>query len=205
VFIDDDEYPVPNWICQLYLRQQISGSAATAGPIEPVYPDGTPGWVAAVDLHNKGNLKSGDQLRRVATGNCLLDMEQIGSHRFDPTFGLTGGSDALFFEQLADRGLFVVWQEGAIVYETIPESRTSSRYMIFRCMTQGQNFKRVVLRKASFSKRIFFMLKALIYAPVSLVVGALALPVNDKYSALWLKRGFTNLGKLIKPSKRLYG
>jgi len=205
VFVDDDEYPIADWICKLYYRQQISGSATTAGPIEPVYPNGTPEWVAAVDLHNKGNLKSGDQLRRVATGNCLLDMEQIGTHRFDPEFGLTGGSDALFFEQLADRGLYVVWQEDAIVHETIPASRASSSYMIFRCMTQGQNFKRVVLRKASFSRQILFTLKALIVAPVSLVVGTLALPISAQFSALWLKRGFTNLGKLVRPSRRLYG
>lgn len=205
VFIDDDEYPNPDWICRLYYRQQISGNAVVAGPIEPVYPEGTTGWVAAVDLHNKGSLKSGDELRRVATGNCLLDMEQIGSQRFDPEFGLSGGSDGLFFEELSDRGLYAVWQEDAIVHETIPRSRTSSKYMIFRCMTQGHNFKRVVQRNARFSQRFVFIVKAMVVAPVSLFVGTLTLPVNERVSAYWLKRGFTNLGKLIRPSRRLYG
>jgi len=150
-------------------------------------------------------LKTGDQLRRVATGNCLLDLQQIGLQRFDQAFGLSGGSDSLFFDQLADRGLYVVWREDAIVHETIPPTRTSSRYMMFRCMTQGQNFKRVVLRKAKFPQQFVFTLKALLVAPFSLLVGALALPVNARISAFWLKRGFTNLGKLIGPSKRLYG
>lgn len=205
VFIDDDEYPVPGWIRALYAQQQASGSAVVAGPIEPVYPAGTPKWVASVDLHNKGNLRTGDKLRLVATGNCLLDLQQAGAQRFDPAFGLSGGSDSLYFDQLAESGMHVVWCENAIVHETIPASRTSSRYMVFRCMTQGQNFKRVVLRKAELPQQTVFMLKAFLVAPMSLVVGTLALPISSRVSAYWLKRGFTNLGKLIRPSKRLYG
>ncbi|ASJ74544.1 glycosyltransferase family 2 protein [Granulosicoccus antarcticus] len=205
VFVDDDEFPKPEWISALYAQQQVSGSAVVAGPIEPVYPQGTSAWVALLDLHNKGSLKTGDKVRHVATGNCLLDLQQIGSQRFDPEFGLSGGSDSLFFDQLAERGLHVVWREDAIVHETIPASRTSSRYMIFRCMTQGQNFKRVVLREAELSQRLVFNLKALVQAPVGLVLGVLALPVSGGMAAYWLKKGFTNLGKLIRPSKRLYG
>lgn len=204
-FIDDDEFPVPEWLKALYMQQQQSGSAVVAGPIEPVYPSGTPGWVAEVDLHNKGRLRTGDKVRRVATGNCMLDLQQIGNRRFDPEFGLSGGSDSLFFDELAEHGLQVEWVEDAIVMETIPESRTSSRYMIFRCMTQGQNFKRVVLRKATFPEKLVFKLKACLVAPVGIAVGALALPFNSRVAAFWLKRGFTNLGKLIRPSKRLYG
>lgn len=205
VFVDDDEYPVVEWLSALCSQQVETGCAVVAGPIEPIYPPGTPGWVASVDLHNKGKLKTNDRLRRVATGNCLLDLEQIGEQRFDPAFGLSGGSDSLFFDQLAERGLEVVWREDAIVYETILESRTSSGYMAFRCMTQGQNFKRVVLRNAMFPQRLAFLFKAILIAPVSLALGALALPISSKVSAHWLKRGFTNLGKLIRPSKRLYG
>ena len=205
VFVDDDEYPNPDWVWKLYQQQQISDCAVVAGPIEPVYPEGTPKWVAAVDLHNKGNLKTGDRPPRVATGNCILNMEKIGTQRFDPEFGLTGGSDTLFFEQLADHGLHIVWREDAIVHETIPESRANSGYMVFRCMTQGHTFKRVILREAGLARHVSFQLKALLIAPPSLLVGALMLPINDSSAALWLKRGFTNLGKLIKPSKKLYG
>jgi len=32
VFVDDDEYPVPEWLVALYEQQQISGSAVVAGP-----------------------------------------------------------------------------------------------------------------------------------------------------------------------------
>jgi len=205
VFVDDDEYPEPQWLYALLEQQRLSGSAVVAGPIEPVYPPGTPRWVAALDLHNKGNLKTGDRVRRVATGNCLLDLPQIGDHRFDRAFGLSGGSDALFFDQLAERGLHVVWREDAIVHETIPAARTGSRYMMFRCMTQGHNYKRVVLRDAAWPERGLFFLKATLVAPVSLLVGGVALPLDSQLSARWLKRGFTNLGKLLRPSRRLYG
>lgn len=205
IFVDDDEYPVPEWISSLFDQHLKTGCAVVAGPIEPVYPPATPNWVAAVDLHNKGQLKTNDRLRRVATGNCLLDLSQTAGQRFDPAFGLSGGSDALFFDQLAKKGMEVVWREDAIVHETIPESRTSSGYMVFRCMTQGQNFKRVALREAPLPQRLLFLLKALIVAPPSLAIGALALPINSHKAAYWLKRGFTNLGKLIRPTKKLYG
>lgn len=204
-FIDDDEYPEPDWICNLYVQFKVSGAAVVAGPIEPVYPEGTTAWVAALDLHNKGSLKTGDKPKRVATGNCMLDMEQIKDHRFDPEYGLTGGSDALFFDQLAEKNLHIVWREDAIVNETIPVSRTGSRYMIFRCMTQGYNFRRVLLRKAGIIQKFIFLIKAVVVGPASVCVGFMALPLNTRVAAKWLKRGFTNLGKLHKPSKRLYG
>jgi len=205
VYVDDDEYPVPGWLSALYEQQQKTGCAVVAGPIEPVYPPSTAGWVAAVDLHNKGKLKTNDRLRRVATGNCLLDLYQVGEQRFDPEFGLSGGSDSLFFDQLAERGLEVVWREDAIVHETIPLTRTSSKYMIFRCMTQGQNFKRVVLRNSKLPQKIVFFIKALVVSPLSITFGSIALPFNSRIAAFWLKRGFTNLGKLLSPSKKLYG
>lgn len=205
LFIDDDEYPNADWIDALVKQYDISKTMAIAGPIEPIFPDSAPGWVREVDLHNKGNLKTGDTLARAATGNCLLDLSQVGDVRQDPADGLAGGEDAAFFQKLTSKGKVITWCEEAIVHETVSKERSTSKYMIFRFMKHGQAYKRVVLDDYHGLKYAFALIKAAIVAPVGITLAMITMPFNAKLCSLWMKRGFTNLGKVISRSKPLYG
>ena len=205
LFIDDDEYPDHDWIEALVKQYDISGTMAVAGPIEPIFPDTAPGWVREVDLHNKGNLKTGDTLRRVATGNCILDLSQVGDVRLDPEDGLAGGEDAAFFQKLTSDGKVITWCEEAIVHETVSKERSTAKYMIFRFMKHGQAYKRVVLNSQSSAKLALSLVKAALIAPIGIAMALVTLPFNDRLCSLWMKRGFTNLGKVFSRSRPLYG
>ena len=55
-----------------------------------------------------------------------------------PEFG-TGGEDIDFFQRMVARGHVFVWCNEAVVYETVPPSRWTRRYMISRALLRGRN------------------------------------------------------------------
>jgi succinoglycan biosynthesis protein ExoM len=205
LFIDDDEYPDSVWISALVDQYHRSNCAVVAGPIVPVFPKSTPAWIQCIDIHNIGSLKTGDAVPHVATGNCLIDLQVIGDFRFNPDYGLSGGEDTFFFEQLGKSGLQIVWREDARVQEDISQDRCNAKYMIQRFMTQGHTFKRVVLSDKTLFQKALFYAKASIMAPVGVSLGYLLMPFNSWYCARFLKRGYTSLGKLIEVKGSLYG
>lgn len=205
LFIDDDEYPNVDWIDALVKQYDISKTMAIAGPIKPIFPGSAPGWVREVDLHNIANLKTGDTLRRVATGNCILDLSQVGDVRLDPEDGLAGGEDAAFFQKLTGDGKVITWCSEAIVHETVSKERSTAKYMMFRFMKHGQAYKRVVLKNQHGVKLGFSLARAAVIAPIGMVLALVTMPFSDRLCSLWMKRGFTNLGKVVSRSKPLYG
>ncbi len=44
-FIDDDEFPEPDWLTNLFLTLCKHQTAGVLGPVRPFYPVGTPVWV----------------------------------------------------------------------------------------------------------------------------------------------------------------
>lgn len=205
LFIDDDEYPNFDWITQLVKQYERCKTMAVAGPIEPIFPDSAPGWVRMIDLHNKENLKTGDTLSIAATGNCILDLSQVKDVRLNPEDGLAGGEDTAFFHKLTSSGKVITWCNEAIVQESVSKERSTARYMIFRFMKHGQMYKRVVLNKQSGIKLTLSLIRATFIAIIGIMIACFTLPFSDRLCSLWMKRGFTNLGKVIPISKPLYG
>lgn len=205
IFTDDDIEPVREWIPSLMNQLQASNAAVVAGPIHTLFADSVTGWVKEIDLHNIGTNKTGDVMRHVPTGNLLLDMDVVKELRFDETFGKTGGEDTFFIEKLLRQGVKIVWSEEAAVTETFEEHKSHWRYMFFRFMHQGQNFRRIVLHEKTGLPVVIFYLKALVVAPTCIALGTVMIPLSNKGAAKWLKRGFTNLGKFIKIGKALHG
>jgi hypothetical protein len=80
-----------------------------------------------------------------ATNNLLLDMAEIRriGLRFDPRFGLSGGSDTLFTRQLADAGGPFVWCDEAVVTDRVPASRMTRDWVLRRAFRSGNSASRV--------------------------------------------------------------
>ena len=142
-FIDDDEYPDPHWLRQLY--EQCAGNPAIAGALGPVVPyfaqGEPPPWVARGRFFDRPRHPSGTLLRArdCRTGNALVTMTAVSSLQpvFDPRFG-TGGEDIDFFERLIHAGHAFVWCDEAVVHEQVPPSRCSRRYLLRRALAQGR-------------------------------------------------------------------
>src|SRR5512145_2865383 len=58
-FIDDDEFPIPEWLLNLYkalIRYKVD---AVLGPVRPYYPDQTPRWLIKSRLCERPEHKTG--------------------------------------------------------------------------------------------------------------------------------------------------
>lgn len=195
LLIDDDEQPELGWISSLVKGYRQYKTPFVAGPVVPVFPEEAPEWVKMLDLHNIGKRKTGDIIRRVGTGNCLIDMDSIQGVWFDESYGLVGGEDSKFFETLHNQGKFITWVSQARVQEIITPAKSTPQYVIRRFMKQGYTYRLYSLENSTVRQKIVFYCKALIYALVGVVMGITLMPFSSRLCAYWMKRGFTNLGK----------
>lgn len=139
-FIDDDEVPKEDWLDQLLLAQKKANADVVAGKVIPVFAEGTSAWIKNggffgsprrsldLDLPRRSNLQV---LACAATNNVLVRMAAVRRLDlcFDTAFAFSGGSDAFFFRTLHEAGCRIVFAERAIVYDHIPASRATLRYM----------------------------------------------------------------------------
>lgn len=141
-FIDDDEYPAPGWLnallkCALFARAQV-----VRGPVLSVFPPEAPDWVKVGDFFRRERHPTGTVVIYGASNNILVESALVRRDglRFDHHFALTGGEDTLFFMQLYRRtGVEVIWSDEAIVYEDIPMSRISRKWLARRASREGSN------------------------------------------------------------------
>lgn len=144
-FIDDDEYPEPDWLRELVSHYEETGAVLTGGPVRllpPDYPTGM--WrqlLAKSMVSYSGFMRAwfarrarNGRLLAVVTNNWLGNVEWINDKqlRFDPALCDTGGDDAAFFLNVKERGGKVSWCERAIVNEHLPPGRLSVRYQFMR-------------------------------------------------------------------------
>ncbi len=145
-FIDDDETPSPRWLEALLTTQARTGAAVVCGPIRPEFAAAPPAWI--VDgrffVHPRILDRSGPQpadgasIADARTGNVLIRTKEFRctGARFDESFGLTGGEDALFFRRLSAAGADMVWSPRAEVSELVAPARARFGYLVaeyFRC------------------------------------------------------------------------
>ena len=140
-FIDDDEFPMPDWLDQMRATCLRTGASGVLGPVRPHFDVAPPRWVIAGKFcerpeHPTGTVMAWSQSR---TGNLLFRRAIIGgiSGPFRAEFG-TGGEDVDFFQRLAQRGEVFVWCNEAVTYEVVPPSRWTRRYMLKRALLRGR-------------------------------------------------------------------
>lgn len=141
-FIDDDEFPAPDWLEKLYFACQNHAIAGVLGPVRPYFDEPPPRWVVRGQFcerpeHPTGRVMKWDECR---TGNVLFRRSILegAPEPFKPEFG-TGGEDKDFFMRMTERGFVFIWCNEAIAYETVPPSRWTRSYMLKRALLRGRN------------------------------------------------------------------
>ena len=142
VFIDDDEFPDPNWLLELvnaYFQFQVDG---VLGPVIPLYEGTPPKWLVKSGLCNRKSFPTGTILQNVKdmrTGNVLFDKNIFKSDRvpFDLEFGRTGGEDSEFFTRKLQEKRSFVWCNEACVYEIVPIERQNLKFFVRRALVLG--------------------------------------------------------------------
>lgn len=137
LFLDDDEYPDPEWINKLLAKQAELDADVVQGNVHNIF-ESRP-WITAPLLKEAKFSDSGEHITRfISTCNVLIarrfyDSKQLGL-RFDPAFALTGGSDKELFNRAIDlHDIRIGFITSAVVYEFIPTERTTLRWFFNRC------------------------------------------------------------------------
>ena len=153
VFIDDDEVPADDrWLSTLVgaLREKTADMAT--GPVRARFCDDAPKWLRAHPLFQHKARCSRWPLSRAYTSNLAV---RSGVFRrldrwFDERLRHTGGSDTEFTQRAVRAGAKIVWADTAVVYEDVPPSRATTRWVLRRSRRLGANrAQRLRSRQAS--------------------------------------------------------
>jgi len=132
-FLDDDEWPEPQWLAELLRIQDQYDADLVGGPTRPVFPDTADPEL----LHNPYygadlELPDGSTCQLQAGGNFLVRaaiLEPYSPCFFDEAFNQSGGEDLAFFTRLASHGHSMRWAANAIVHEPVPDTRLSPDWL----------------------------------------------------------------------------
>jgi succinoglycan biosynthesis protein ExoM len=138
--IDDDEWPDSGWIEALVNMQKNTGAEIVGGPVFPHFEVAASPTVSACRLFRPCLKPSGPVDIIWATNNVLISRECLigtGPDWFDDFYQLSGGEDTDYFmRQRLHRRAFA-WAAGAIVYESVPGTRTRYPWILQRAFRVG--------------------------------------------------------------------
>ena len=203
-FLDDDEYPVRLWLTHLLDVMERSKATVVAGPVPALFHASAPRWVHTVDLHNVRGKNDAQPIDMTGTGNVIINKRDIGELRFDEQFGKSGGSDTDFFLRLKKRGGTLYWAKEAVAFEDITAERSTARYLIHRFIKQGENYRKINTSKDLISSQRMFSIKSAAMVLGSMPIAFALVFLRHPRAGDWVKRAFSNYGKLHSPNKQLY-
>lgn len=140
VFIDDDELPRPGWLRHLVTTWAgFDRPAAVMGRVVSVFAADVDPWVRSSGLFQRPERPTGTDISVVATGNLLLDLDQVRTSgvRFDESIGLGGGSDTLFSMELKRSGARMVWCNESVTEDTVELERQTRAWALKRSYSHG--------------------------------------------------------------------
>lgn len=139
--IDDDEYPADGWLDEL-LKAAAAGAEVVYGCVYPVYDQPPPFWAQRWEpFHREG---------QQSTANALIDLSCLPADPgdwFQPRFNAAGGEDAELLIRLEEAGARRAVAMDAVVYEQIPASRLTLRYILRRGLRDGAFLSYLMLRR----------------------------------------------------------
>jgi GT2 family glycosyltransferase len=155
-FIDDDEFPDPDWLRNLVGCWKSSGAHLVGGPVRVAQakPDiGAWRGFLTRSLASRAERKYSRTARAavrgkrftVVTNNWLCDLHWLvrAGVRFDEQMLFTGGSDTMFHRAAKAAGCVTAWCPDAIVHEIIPVERLTLGYQFHRAAAQSINHFRM--------------------------------------------------------------
>jgi hypothetical protein len=139
VFIDDDEFPTPNWLCSLFQACCKYGADGVLGPVRPHFEQAAPKWLVNGGLFDRPSHPTGMPLawRQTRAGNVLMKSDMFAGENagFNPRFRAACDQD--FFKRMINRGRVFIWCEEAPVFEVIPPARWKRSFVVRRALFRG--------------------------------------------------------------------
>ncbi|WP_150307901.1 glycosyltransferase family 2 protein [Planctomonas psychrotolerans] len=176
-FIDDDELPLEGWLRSLVeTYTEFGRPAAVMGRVVSIFAEDVDPWVTATGLFQRPQRETGTEISVAATGNLLLDLDQVRASgvRFDESIGLGGGSDTLFSMMLKRTGARMVWCNESVTEDTVEIERQTRAWALKRAYSHGNVATRVRLQlEANPRVRLILRAKGVAGGAGRVVVGVL--------------------------------
>ncbi len=205
VFIDDDEAPESDWLAEMLRVQLYYRADVVTGPCLPRYVEPPPRWISEGGFHDRPRHPTGTLRHMAFTHNVLVCTAVFDSldRYFDESMALNGGDDEEFFARVFAAGFRIIWADNAIVYESVPASRSTVRWLLQRSFRVGTSSAWVQLKHHSST-----LLRLLVHGAYCMVKGtalALSLPLKGRAAAVEGLRLFSyGLGRIAGSSGYLH-
>ncbi len=193
-FLDDDEFPSPEWLRHMFQTCQQQEVAGVLGPVRPHFEQTPPRWITLGRFCERPEHPTGTVMdaRECRTGNVLFrsDILEAGQAPFDERFG-NGGEDVDFFVRMSLKGHRFLWCNEAVAFETVPPSRMRRSYMLRRALLRGRNSLKISQGRA------LLILKSFVAVPVYSFVLPLALLLGQHRFMNFCVRFCDHLGRVL--------
>lgn len=178
-FLDDDEWPEPQWLSELLRIQQMHNADLVGGPTRPVFPEGTDPDLLDNPYYGADlALPDGSACQLEAGGNFLIRasvLREFAPVVFHPSFAHSGGEDLAFFTQVNNRGHSMHWAANAVVHEPVPAARLQADWLKQRVITIHNSRVRVMqMLQPGFVARSIRVLKTIALGSVVACFSAVA-------------------------------
>jgi succinoglycan biosynthesis protein ExoM len=170
--LDDDEYPARDWLTIMVRTLQRYDVGIVGGPVLPVFDDPRH-WMARTSLFDPLRFATGPVPNIYGAGSMLVRRDVLVRYLDEPfpnELAFSGGSDFDFFHRCRRDGVRFAWANEAIVYETVPTTRMSIRWLSKRSFRAGTDLGRVARKyRSGFAASAVRIAKGPILVTVSLV------------------------------------
>jgi glycosyltransferase involved in cell wall biosynthesis len=147
-FLDDDEWPEPQWLSELIRVCDEQRADAVGGPTLSVFPENTADEIINNPYYGADmNIADGARCQLQAAGNFLIKasvIKPMGPDYFRPEFAQSGGEDLAFFTTLAQQQAKMNWAANARVHEPVPPNRLSPAWLKERVINIANSRVRVM-------------------------------------------------------------
>ncbi|WP_291606575.1 glycosyltransferase [Bradyrhizobium sp.] len=140
LMIDDDEVASSEWLELMVRAAETADADVVGGPVFPVFDNGSKQKLQSHPAFAPFYDRTGPVPVIYGCGNCLITrrvFDALGAPAFDLRFNYLGGGDVDFFEQCRQAGMKFHWVAEAVITETVPEVRTSTRWIAIRGLRIG--------------------------------------------------------------------
>jgi GT2 family glycosyltransferase len=173
LMIDDDEIASSNWLEQMVRAAETTRADVVGGPVLQNFDDDTKRGLQRHPAFLPAYQRSGPVPIIYGCGNCLIRrpvFASLASPAFDLRFNFLGGGDVDFFTRCRRAGLRFHWVADAVIVETVPNGRTSPRWLVTRGLRIGAINYHVEFKAARTMRlRLKLLARMLGRLPLSLV------------------------------------
>jgi len=198
--IDDDEYVTPEWLNELTKTIVKNKADIVLGTVIPDFEKKVPIYIAkyflASEIPDQSQLKAMDKSANYMIRTSFVTKNKLS---FDVRFNTTGAEDTFFGVQAVKKGAKIFWAAKAIVYETIPESRSTFPWLFKRTYRSAITYTYILILEKQYLKILKKIMVSFIYFFIG-IVSLLLLPFNIKeryYGALKLADSFGGFAALF--------